>query len=273
MVRPLYVLAGGLSTIGCRADIRQGERMSRAIVTGGLIVILGIATSEVRVNGVQEPSIGEPARLIQTVLERMTREPPAYRGDGGTRLKWEWWDGIWRSYLFEKHQLLEEVTAGLPNEPRDEWVYRNVKVTFQDVFRMPPQSDDKLAPILSYYVLLNQAPSATFEGLALYGKDGELKGTITRKYTVSTADYPMTWSNAGTMARSRYLFVEALEYKDAKSGKVDIAAGNSSDAFNLKWGDIKDRVVDDMSESMATERRTRLRAAFAKGLKESIPER
>lgn len=247
--------------------------MSRAIVTGGLIVVLGMTGSGLRARGAQDPSIEDPARLIQTVLERMTREPPAYRGDAGGRLKWEWWDGISRSYLFEKHQLLEEVTAGLPNEPRDEWVYRNVKVTFQDIFRMPPQSDDKLVPILSYYALLDRAPSASFEGLALYGKDGELKGTVTRKYTVSTADYPMTWSNAGTMPRSRYLFVEALEYKDAKSGKTDIAAGNSSDAFNLKWGDIKDRVVDDMSESMSTERRKLLSAAFAKGLKESIPDR
>ena len=97
--------------------------MSRAIVTGGLIVVLGIASSGLRAREAQEPSIEDPARLIQTVLERMTREPPAYRGDAGNRLKWEWWDGISRSYLFEKHQLLEEVTAGLPNEPRDEWVY------------------------------------------------------------------------------------------------------------------------------------------------------
>ena len=185
--------------------------MSRAIVTASLVVVLGFASSGLRARGAQEPAIEDPARLIQTVLERMTREPPAYRGDAGTRLKWEWWDGISRSYLFEKHQLLEEVTAGLPDEPRDEWVYRNVKVTFQDIFRMPPQSDDKLAPILSFYGLLNHAPSASFEGLALYGKDGELKGTVTRKYTVSTADYPndlgrmpARWPGVGTCLSRRW---------------------------------------------------------------------
>jgi hypothetical protein len=54
---------------------------------------------------------------------------------------------------------------------------------------------------------------------------------------------------------SRYTFVDALECKDAKTGKVEIASGNAADAINLRWRDIKTRVADDMSESKATEDR------------------
>jgi hypothetical protein len=247
-------------------------RISRMVV----VLLVAAMTSVLGWRGhaaTQESALGDPSRLMQTVLERMTREPPAYRGDANARLKWEWWDGMTRSYLFEKHEMVEEVSVGQPNELRPEWVFRNIKVTFQDIYRMPDQSDDKLVPILSYYAMLQSAPSASFEGLKLYGKDAELKGTITRKYTVSTAEYPMTWANAGNLVRSHFHFVEALEYKDAKSGKIEIASGNASDAITLKWGDIKNNVADDMSDSMATEQRRNLRAAVAKSLKESIPDR
>jgi hypothetical protein len=175
--------------------------------------------------------------------------------------------------LFEKSQLVQEVSVGQPNLLRAQWVFRDVKVTFQDLYQLPSQADDKLVPILSYYTILSNAPSSSFEGVSLYGKDGELKGVVTRKYTVSTSDYPTTWANAGAMSRSRFTFIDALEYKDAKTGNVEIAAGNTSDAFNLKWRDLKTRIADDMSEAKATDDRRLLRAAFAKGLRESIPER
>ena len=251
--------------------------MFRTIQASGLALVMVATVAPMaprgRVSAAQGPSLGDPVRLMQTVLERMTREPPTYRGDGDIRLKWEWWDGISRSYLFEKNQSVQEASVGQPNLLRPQWVFREIKVTFQDIYRLPPQADAKLVPILSFYVMLSNAPSSSFEGLSLYGKDGELKGVITRKYTVSTSDYPTTWANAGTMPRSRFTLVDALEFKDAKTGKVEIAAGNSSDAFNLKWGDIKTRIADDMSEEKATEDRRALRAAFAKGLRESIPER
>jgi len=226
-----------------------------------------------RISAAQLQSIGDPEQLKQTLLERMKREPPTYRGDNNIRLKWEWYDGISRSYLFEKNSLVQEASVGQPNVLRSQWVFRNVKVTFQDIFRLASQDDEKLVPILSYYTMLSNSPSSTFEGLSLYGKDGELKGTITRKYTVATSDYPTTWANAGSTARSRYVFVDALEYKDPKTGKLEIASGNTSDAVNVRWKDIKNRIADDMSEEKATEDRRLFREAFAKSLKESIPER
>ena len=62
-----------------------------------------------------------------TILERMVREQPTYRG-GGLRLEWDWWDGISRSYLSEKIAVVEEVSAGQPYLLRTRWVLRNVKV-------------------------------------------------------------------------------------------------------------------------------------------------
>jgi hypothetical protein len=156
---------------------------------------------------------------------------------------------------------------------RPQWVLRNVKVSFQEIFQLSARDDEKLIPILSYMEMLSNAPSATFEGLTLYGKEGEVKGTITRKYTVSTMDYPVTWANAGVLRRGYFVFVDALEYKDPKSGKLEIARGNAYDAVNLRWKDIKNRNADDMSEEKAAEDRRLLREAYAKSLKDSVPER
>jgi hypothetical protein len=75
------------------------------------------------------------------------------------------------------------------------------------------------------------------------------------------------------LPRNLYTFVDALEYNDPKTGKVEIASGNAPDAVNLRWKDIKNRVADDMSEGKATEDRRLLREALAKSLRESIPER
>jgi len=241
-----------------------------------ILAIVAIATlfePRGHISAAQLPSIGDPEQLKQTLLERMKREPPTYRGDNSIRLKWEWYDGLSRSYLFEKNNLVQEASAGQPNILRPQWVFRNVTVTFQDIFRLASQDDHRLIPVLSHYTMLANSPSSTFEGLSLYGKDGELKGTITRKYIVSTSDYPTTWTNAGALARSRFAFVDALEYKDSKTGKLEIASGNTSDAVNVHWQDIKNRIADDMSEQKATEDRRLLREAFAKSLRESIPER
>jgi hypothetical protein len=241
-----------------------------------ILVVVAIANPfepRGRISAAQLPSIGDPEQLKHTLLERMKREPPTYRGDNNIRLKWEWYDGVFRSYLFEKNNLVQEVSAAQPNLLRPQWVSRNVKVTFQDIFQLTSEADDKLVPILAYYTMLSNSPSSTYEGLTLYGKDGELKGAITRKYTVSTSDYPRTWANAGVLPRNLYTFVDALEYNDPKTGKVEIASGNAPDAVNLRWKDIKNRVADDMSEGKATEDRRLLREALAKSLRESIPER
>jgi hypothetical protein len=159
-----------------------------AVVIIAIVAIVDPFESRRRISAAQLPSIGDPEQLKQTLLERMKREPPTYRGDNNIRLKWEWYNGVAASYLFEKGNLVQEASAGQPNVLRPQWVFRNVKVTFQEIFRLTSQDDEKLVPILSYYTILSNSPSSTFEGLPLYGKDGEPKGTITRKYTVSTSD-------------------------------------------------------------------------------------
>jgi hypothetical protein len=65
--------------------------MSRAIQTAGLILVVVAITDPIAPSGriavAQGSSIGDPGQLMQTVLERMTREPPTYRGDNNIRLK------------------------------------------------------------------------------------------------------------------------------------------------------------------------------------------
>jgi len=241
-----------------------------------VIVLAGLAVSSLpsspSVSAAQASFDRDPQQLKGTLLERMKREPPSYRGDNNARIKWEWYDGTARSYLFEKSQLIQEMSADSPHLLRADWVFRDVKVTFQEVFQLESKDDEKLLPILSYYAMLEHAPSSSFEGLTLFGKDGEIKGVITRKYVVATTDYPTTFVNVG-LPRHPFNFVDALELKDPKTGKLEIASGNASDAINLRWKDIKTRVVDEMSEANAANGRRMFREAFAKSLKESIPVR
>jgi hypothetical protein len=93
-----------------------------------------------------------PEELKRTMLERMVRLPPTYR-DNGARLKWEWYDGTARSYLFEKRAIVEEISAGQGSLLRSDYVFQGIKVTFQEIFRLTDADDDKLVPILSYWPL------------------------------------------------------------------------------------------------------------------------
>ena len=93
--------------------------MLRSVITA-LVIVIGVAIanpleSRGRISAAQVPSVGDPQQLKQTLLERMKREPPTYRGDNNIRLKWEWYNGLAQSYLFEKSNLLQEASAGQPN--------------------------------------------------------------------------------------------------------------------------------------------------------------
>ena len=234
---------------------------------------------------VQARSTGDPQQLKETILDRIVRKRPMYRGDNGARLKWEWWDGVSRSYFFEKNALVRAISTGHPSVLRPQWVLRNVKVSFQEIYGLDDGDDDKLVPILSHLSVVHSAPSSTFEGLTLYGKNGEAKGTISRKYTVSTKDYPSTYvsrmaaslerheEESGDNVPGYFDFVSALEYKDSKNGKLEIARGNAADAVNLRWGDIKNRIADDLSEEKAAEDIKLLRDAYHKSLNETVPDR
>jgi len=205
-----------------------------------------------------------PEQLKARLLERMVRLPPTYRGDNNARLKWEWYDGIVRSYLYEKSAIIEEVSADQGSLLRADYVFRGVKVTFQEIFKLTDKDDDKLVPILAHWGLLKNARQNVFEGLTLLGKQGEVKGPITRKYIASYKD-------AGLRYGGYFDFLYVLEYKDQTSGKLERAGGVADDAVNFRWRDIKDRVVDDMTEERAAEDRTLLREAYAKSLKASVP--
>jgi hypothetical protein len=205
-----------------------------------------------------------PEQLKARLLERMVRLPPTYRGDNNARLKWEWYEGIARSYRYEKGAIVEEVSANQGSLLRTDYVFRGVKVTFQEIFQLTDKDDDKLIPILAHYSLLRTARQNVFEGLTLLGKQGEVKGPITRKYIASARD-------AGYVGGAYFDFYYVLEYKDQKSGKLERAGGVASDAVNFRWRDIKNLVVDDMTEERAAEDRTLLREAYAKSLKASIP--
>lgn len=175
----------------------------------------------------------------KTILGRMKREPATFRGDkpGEIRVKWEWYGQVVRNYLYEKQALLTEIEGGEQYEVRPRWVYKDMKVTFEELFQLGAGNDDKLIPILASDALLDLAPRTSLEGLTLLGKQGEVKGTIARKY-MEKGLYGTTWTK--------------LDYRD-KDGKTQTAGGLSLDAVTLRWKDVKDRVADDMSEAKARE--------------------
>ncbi len=182
------------------------------------------------------------AKHKQTILSQLKHKKVTYRGDkpGEIRIRWEWYDKAVNNYLFEKRALLRELSAQEKYVLRARWVYKDMKVTFQELFQLGPEDDDKLLPILSHSGLLGMSPSATFEGLTLLGKHGEVKGPVIRKNRKRSSLFGLEF------------FVLQLEYKNRK-GKVVTAKGRSYDAFTIRWKDVKDRVADDMSEAKALE--------------------
>ena len=186
--------------------------------------------------------LGRVAKHKQTILSRLQREKVTYRGKtpGEIRIRWEWYDKVVSNYVYEKSALLRELSANEKHALRPGWVYKDMKVTFQELLQLGPEDDDRLLPILSHDVILNMAPSASFAGLTLLGKHGKVKGPIVRKNRVRR------------YLLGRQFFVPQLEYKNRK-GKVVTAKGRSYDAFTIRWRVIKDRVADDMSEAKAIE--------------------
>ena len=86
------------------------KRLGIAVAAATLLVATGGVShpDELRggVSAAQLPSLGDPAQLKRTLLERMTREPATYRGDNNIRLKWEWYDWISQRCLLRRLQRL-----------------------------------------------------------------------------------------------------------------------------------------------------------------------
>jgi hypothetical protein len=180
----------------------------------------------------------------------MEREEVTFRGGkpGEMRVRWEWYDSVISRYRFEKRVLMNEKSAQEKYALRSRWVFMDMRVTFQELFALDSEHDDKLMPIIASQWLVSTAPSATFEGLTLRGKKGEVKGVVKRKFTVRGYDAEGLERIAGYRA-----YIDRLEYENEK-GNLRVAKSKYSwDAFTVRWGDIKQRVADDMTVAKAIE--------------------
>jgi hypothetical protein len=182
------------------------------------------------------------AKNKQTILSRVTREAPATRGDkpGQIRFKWEWYDKIVNSYLYEKRALVTELSAGEKYDVRPGWVFQDMKVTFQELFQLGPEHDENLLPIISSPALLEMMPPSSIVGITLLGKSGDVKGPCIRKFK----------------ERALYGgFGEYLEFtdKEGKAKKADMKSGLAwiYDAVTVRWKDIKNKVADEVSAAKA----------------------
>lgn len=187
------------------------------------------------------------AKLKQTLLSRIKRDKVTYRGDkpGEIRIRWEWHNQVVNNYVYQKRLLLSELSANDKYEIRPIWAFKDMKVTYQEVFQLAAEDDDKLLPILAHYAAAEMAPQASFEGLTILGKQGEVKGPFIRKY--KSRQYVST----GYLLYYIGL-ADRLEYK-SREGKPTLASGIAPDAITMRWKEIKDRVFDHVSQAKLME--------------------
>ncbi len=215
---------------------------STLFVALGLFVCWGMSDVRpfVQTAAAQQASDQERvAKHKQTILSRIKREKVEYRGDGsGLRVKSEWVDKVMSEYHYQKHLLIAEVSVSEKYAFRSTWVFKDMKVTFQEIFNLGPEDDDKLFPLSYASGLLDYVPAYSWTGLTFLGKNSEVKGPFKRRIAIGAALYPLYQNN---------------------EGKERLAIGIARDAYTLKWKDIKSRVVDDVSEEEVIERLKLLR--------------
>lgn len=179
------------------------------------------------------------AKNKQTILSRLKRDKVEYRGAGsGLRVKSEWVDKVMSEYHYQKHLLLAEVSLSEKYAVRSTWVLKDMKVTFQEIFNLGPEDDERLFPLSYASGLLDFVPAYSWEGLTFLGKNGEVKGPFKRRIAIGAALFPLYQNN---------------------DGKEKLTLGMARDAYTSKWKDIKNRVLDDMSEEDGVERLKLLR--------------
>jgi hypothetical protein len=187
----------------------------------------------------QLPDQERVAKNKQTILSRVKRDKVEYRGDGsGLRVKSEWVDKVMSEYHYQKHLLIAEVSLSEKYALRSTWVLKDMKVTFQEIFNLGPEDDEKLFPLSYASGLLYFVPEYSWAGLTFLGKNGEVKGPFKRRISIDSGIFPLYLNN---------------------EGKEKLTLGVARDAYTLKWKDIKTRVLDDMSEEDAIERLKLLR--------------
>ena len=192
------------------------------------------------------------ARNKETILSRLKREKVEYRGDAaGLRFKSEWVDKIVRDYAHQKVVLAGELSAGEKYVLSDRWLFKDMKVTFQEVFNLGPEDDNKLLPLSYGDELLNIIPSYALEGLTILGKGGEVKGPYKRGVAVAGPSLMQANRESPRMFRETPIIFPLYLNRE---GKEKIALGLARDAYTVKWKDVKNRVFDDMSEAVYMER-------------------
>jgi len=211
----------------------MNKHMIKAAVSGVVVcAACTLAAQTAALTGAKD--VERVAKNKQAILSRVKRGEVTFRGDkpGEIRIRWEWYDKVVRSYIYEKAALIQEQSVDSMYMLRVGWVYRDMKTTFQELYGLAAADDDKLLPILSYQAMVKAMPQSTLEGLTLLGKHGEVKGTQVRKYAVKTLGDQLMYH---------------LEYADATGKKKNTLMGLSYDAFTFRWKDIKDRVADEVS--------------------------
>lgn len=187
------------------------------------------------------------AQNKQSILSRMKRNKVEFRGDGAdARVKSEWVDEMVRDYSHQKLLVVGELSVMEKYELRSRWVFKDMKVTFQELFNLGPEDDEKLFPLSYGDELLDMVPSYSFEGLTFLGKGGEVKGPFKRCVAITGPSLALV-GNLGTGLRGPAVIFPLYVNRE---GREKMALGIARDAYTVKWKDIKDRVVDDMSQAV-----------------------
>ncbi len=196
------------------------------------------------------------AKNKQTLLSRLRREAVEYRGDGpGHRVKSEWVDKMVRDYVQQKLVIVGESSVGEKYEVSSRWVFKDMKVTFQELFGLGPEDDEKLLPLSYGDELLDLMPTHALEGVTIRGKGAEVKGPYKRSVVIT--GHALTFANVLGVGLRRPVATFPLYVND--EGKEKLALGVARDAYTVKWKDIKNRVVDDMSDTAHVEKLRLLR--------------
>jgi hypothetical protein len=192
------------------------------------------------------------AKNKQTILARLKRDPVEYRGDApGLRVKSEWVDKIIRDYVHQKLVLAGELSIGERYQLSSRWIFKDMKVTFQEVFNLGPEDDEKLLPLSYGDELLNIMPGYALEGITILGKGGEVKGPYKRSVAIAGPSLALAnRENPRLLSGSAVIFPLYVN----REGKEKIALGLARDAYTVKWKEIKNRVIDDMSEQVYVEK-------------------
>jgi hypothetical protein len=230
------------------------------ILVLGLLIGWGMSDDRLSSQTSAAPQISDQERVArnkQTILSRLKRDTVEYRGDApGQRIKSEWVDKVVRDYTHQKLVLAGELSMGERYELSDRWIFKDMKVTFQELFNLGAEDDQKLLPLSYGDELLNLIPSYTFEGMTILGKGGEIKGPYKRSAAIAGPSLMLANAQHLRLLRSSPLIFPIYVNRE---GKEKLSLGIARDAYTVKWKDIKNKVVDDMSETIHVEKLKLLR--------------